>query len=643
VNTTAAAALAGSGNGTAPALKLMGTQVVPGYLRGLAQPCLRVYMELAANADPVRCAPVEAALEPLPVACSIRCVDGLPPTARHALPFLLAEWLVRLQASAGMVVWSGVVLEILRPLPGHPQRLEAMVLVPTSMPGVLIALVAPLVEHVNALLQDTPADPAALLRLVEELARWAPGGTNNRHFLREAGALGMPVLQLPGGVFQMGWGRRSRLFRSSITDSTSAVATAWAKDKSATNALLHMAGLPVPAQRAVGSLDAALKAASQIGYPVVIKPVNLDQGVGVEADLRDETDLRAAHSRAVRHGSPLVLEKHVPGEDYRVFVINGELLGVAHRKPAQVVGDGIATVAQLVEQVNAQRGRATVYKPIELDAEALDLMDRAGFEPVSVVPAGQVLRLRRSANSSRGGTSQDATHLVHPDNVALCVQAAGLLRLDIAGLDLLISDIARSWREVGAAFCEVNAQPQMGGSHPWIFKRILRRYLVGKGRVPAVLVLTGACDGALGGAVAQALEGGGWKTVLVQGNDPALLQRCRAAVMQPDLGAVVVQTDGAGLARQGVPLDRFDVLVVSGWTLAGPLRQPVLTLLAPHVGGMALVDEVGSAAGTGNASDHSCRPVLLRRLGAQRVQMVPDTQALPAAVLCCVQALPDGG
>jgi hypothetical protein len=108
----------------------------------------------------------------------------------------------------------------------------------------------------------------------------------------------------------------------------------------------------------------------------------------------------------------------------------------------------------------------------------------------------------------------------------------------------------------------------------------------------------------------------------------------------------VVQTDGAGLARQGVPLDRFNMLIVSGWTLAGPLRQSVLTLFAPHVGGMVLVDEVGSAASTGNASDHSCRSVFLRRLGAQRVQMVQmvlNTQALPAAVLRCVQALPDGG
>ncbi|WP_300659211.1 hypothetical protein [Hydrogenophaga sp.] len=630
-----------------PALQLRGTQVVPGHVRGLSQPCLRVHVELAVSADVRCCTAIDATLDPLPFACTARRVEGVPPAARHALPFLLAEWLVRLQVSAGMVVWSGVVLEMLRPVTGRKARLEALVLVPGHMPGALSAVVAPLVAHVDALLQGSTADPAALLRLVDSLARWAPGGTNNRHFLREAGALGMPALQLPGGVFQLGWGRRARLFKSSITDSTTAVATAWAKDKGATNALFRMAGLPVPAQRAVASLDAALKAAAQVGYPVVLKPVNLDQGLGVEADLQNEVDLRSAYARAVRHGSPLVLEKHIPGEDYRVYVMDGELLAIAHRKPAQVVGNGVATVSQLVEQTNAQRrqidSRATLYKPIELDTEALELMARSGFEQSSVVPAGKVLRLRRTANTSRGGTSLDATHLAHPDNVALCVQAAALLRLDLPGLDLLIPDIARSWREVGAAFCEVNAQPQMGGAHPWIFDRILRRYVLGKGRIPAVLVLTQAEDVTLAGGLAQALQDAGWPTELVQGSGAALLDRCKAAVMKPALGAIVVQTDGAGLALQGLPLDRFDVLVVSGWAVPGPQRQSVLAWLAPHVGGMALVDESGSLSGPTDAADHSCRSVLLRWLGAQRVQAVPDARSVPAAVLRFVEALPHGG
>ena len=173
--------------------------------------------------------------------------------------------------------------------------------------------------------------------------------------------MGIPVLTLPCDVYQMGWGRRSRLFRSSITDSTSAIATAWAKDKRATNALLRRAGMPVPAQTPVPSLVAARQAAQAWGYPVVLKPASLDQGVGVEADLPDEPALCAAWERAVRHGSPLILEQHIRGEDYRVYVVMGEVVAVAHRVPAQVTGDGVSTVAALVAELN--RARAGLAEP----------------------------------------------------------------------------------------------------------------------------------------------------------------------------------------------------------------------------------------------------------------------------------------
>lgn len=639
-------------------MELVGTQVVPGFLQGLVQPCLRVQVQLVAGADPRRCAAAAAALEPLAPACISR-VAGLPPTPGSTLALLLAEWLVRLQTSAGLGVFCGAVLELLRPVPGRPGWLEAVVLVPGPLPGVLTAVVAPLVADVNALLLGAAGDPDGLQRLVTALARWAPGGTNNRHFLREAGALGIPVLALPGGVFQLGWGRRARLFKSSITDTTTALGTSWSKDKAATNALFRMAGLPVPAQRAVASLDAALKAAQRIGYPVVIKPVNLDQGLGVEADLRNEAELRAAYGRSVQHGSPLVLEQHVRGEDHRVYTMDGELLGVAHRIPAQVVGDGVATVAQLVAQANAQRRQldsgSGLYKPIELDTEALDLLAREALNPASVVPIGRVLRLRRAANLSRGGTSVDVTHLIHPDNVDLCLQAAALLRLDIAGLDLLIPDIARSWREVGAAFCEANAQPQMGGAHPWMFERILQRCMTARGRVPAVLVLGPSGEPVLGRALAQALGRAGWPAAVVQGRGGDLIERTRAAVMRPALGAVVVQTDGVGIARFGLPLDAFDVLVVSDWALPATEQAAALAWLARHVSGVVVWDEAGEtppdAVATGRATAggqllerwSAVQPPLAGRDGTpmKRLQRVAGSNGLPDVVLRCVRALCD--
>jgi cyanophycin synthetase len=563
----------------------------------------------------------------------------------------LVEGLLRLQLAAGWQVNEAAVLEGWQPQSDQTGCVQAVVLVPGPMPLVLNGLLPALLQALNDQLH-APAEPSAdaLDAWLKALARWAPGGTNNRHFLREAVALGMPVLALPGGVFQLGWGRRARLFKSSISDTTTAIATAWAKDKGATHALLRMAGFPVPVQRAVASLDAALKTAQQIGYPVVLKPVNLDQGLGVEADLRNEAELRAAYERSVKFGRPLVLEQHVQGEDYRVYTMDGELLAVAHRIPAQVVGDGVATVAQLVAQTNEQRlsldSHSGLYKPIELDSEALDLMSRESLTPASVLPAGRVLRLRRTANVSRGGMSVDMTHLTHPDNAALCVQVAALLRLDLPGLDLLMPDITRSWREVGAAFCEVNAQPQMGGANPWIFERILRRYVRGQGRVPAVLVLGPSGEPVLGRTVARALGGVGWSTTVVQGRGMALIERTRAAVMQPGLGAVVVQTDGEGLAVHGLPLDRFDVLVICGCTLAETVLASTLDWVTRHVSGVVVWD----ARGANSVADSGWQALVrwsalqapLNGRDAQplsRLQQVDGPAAVAPVVLHCVQAL----
>lgn len=634
-------------------VQLESAHVVSGFVQGLSQSALRLVLKGQAAQPPsaaeglVAGGVTWAGLQPWPG-------DSLLRSPHAAVPVWLTwlvEGLLRLQLGAGWQVNEAAVLERWQPLPDQTGCVQAVVLVPGPMPLVLSGLLPALLQALNHQLR-APDEPVAAHQdtWLKALARWAPGGTNNRHFLREAVALGMPVLALPGGVFQLGWGRRARLFKSSISDTTTAIATAWAKDKAATHALLRMAGFPVPKQRAVASLDAALKAAQQIGYPVVLKPVNLDQGLGVEADLRNEAELRAAYERSVKYGSPLVLEQHVQGEDYRVYTMDGELLAVAHRIPARVVGDGVATVEQLVAQTNEQRrsldSHSGMYKPIELDTEALDLMSREGLTPASVLPAGRVLRLRRTANLSRGGTSVDMTHLTHPDNAALCVQVAALLRLDLPGLDLLMPDITRSWREVGAAFCEVNAQPQMGGANPWIFERVLRRYVQGQGRVPAVLVLGPSGESVVGRTVAMALGSGGWSTTVVKGHGVSLIERTRAAVMQPGLGAVVVQTDGEGMAVHGLPLDRFDVLVICGCPLAEPVLASTLEWLTRHVSGVVVWDGRGadSVADSGWQAlvRWSAVQTPLTGRDAQplsRLQRVAGPAAVAPAVLHCVQAL----
>lgn len=625
-----------TGSGAGSGLQIKRTQAVPGCLFGLAQPSLLVRLHFAP------CAGTEAlagrwlnALAPhLPTVAGLALVPVALPGPVPQLLEALAGVVHRLQAAAGLTVVPEA--RFLDERSGH-----CTLALPGPAPAAVGQALAWALQALDALAADPLATalPDAVLRtlalLQKRLASLAPGGTNKRHFLRVAYAMGIPVLALPGGVFQFGWGRRSRLFNSTITDGTGAIATAWAKNKHQTNALLRMAGMPVPEQVVVATLEAAIAAAQRIGYPVVLKPPNLEQGIGVEAGLRHEAELRVAHARSSRYARTLLLEKHVAGDDYRVNVVLGAALSASHRTPARVVGDGLRCVADLVAATNRERqpagGAATVYKPIEIDAEAMELLAREGLQEQSVLPEGHVLTLRRTANSSRGGSSVDVTHLMHPDNAALCVQAAALLRLDIAGLDLLMPDISRSWREVGAAFCEVNAQPQTGGSQPWMFEAILKRFVVGRGRVPAVLVLGGAGESRAANEMVNALAQAGRRTGLVKGTAQTLLGSCRAQLMAPDLGAIVVVADGAGLLRWGLPLDRFDVLVMDGWNRPAAETRQTLGLLEPHVA-LALVDETAPELAA-----------LQQLWGDGRVRALAPDDALPQALMQTLEGLDPAG
>jgi cyanophycin synthetase len=127
---------------------------------------------------------------------------------------------------------------------------------------------------------------------------------------------------------------------SSILDTTASMGVQLARDKVMCAQILRRAGLPVPAHGLAGSLDQARAIAERLGYPVVIKPPALDGGVGVAAGLGSAADLDHAWSETARHGAQVLVEKHQPGEDFRLLVFDGRMVWAVGRQPAGVTGDG---------------------------------------------------------------------------------------------------------------------------------------------------------------------------------------------------------------------------------------------------------------------------------------------------------------
>ncbi|HEX7115843.1 MAG TPA: acetate--CoA ligase family protein [Steroidobacter sp.] len=634
-------------------LKIEALRHVPGYTRGARSPLAAARLALSDAAHWAALVERTAALiEPQVPGCVAkvvpqRRVQGSSQVSEHELLFFtrLMTLLNALGAQIGLPVLDPPQVTALPGRPADGLR-RWMLALPGYSPRAIGLALAWLVRLMNEFSKAgeakwTSERSRELDQLIDNLNLLAPPGNNVRHFVRTAYERKIPWIVLPGGVVQYGWGRRARWLNSTFTDETPSVAARMARDKASANAMLRRAGIPAPEQKGVRTLEAALAAAKALGFPVVVKPANLDGGIGVSAGLKTEEQVRLAFEKAVRHSKDILVEKHVEGRDYRILVCHGKAVWANERVPAGVTGDGEHTVRALIEIANRDPRRSSrrwgQMKPLVLDEEAEKLLEEQGLTADTVLSEGRFARLRRSSNVSSGGTPVAVTGIMHPDNAELAARAARVFRLDIAGIDMIIPDISRSWREVGGALCEVNGQPQLSITAPHIYDHLFDTLIEGQGRIPTALVL-GA-----GGAeelVQQCVRTLAERKLCVGLSTPAGLfvggvcarsgrrspfADALSLLVDPEVDAVVVVADGMEFLSTGLPFDRFDVLAIADWqegqaaSAAAPRQQlaPALDLMRWHCNGPALI-----------ARGHSHTPLILRSLGEKRVETVSSQERL---------------
>jgi cyanophycin synthetase len=289
-------------------------------------------------------------------------------------------------------------------------------------------------------------------------------GPSTASLVRAAEERNIPWVRLnEQSLVQLGHGKYQQRIQATITGKTPHIAVELASDKEETNKILAGLGLPVPRQILVQHQDRAIEAAKKIGFPVVTKPYNGNHGRGISIGLQTDEEVALGFQAAKEHSRSVIVETFLEGDDHRLLVVNGELVAATKRTPGQVIGDGVHTVAQLVDQVNADPrrgvGHEKVLTRIELDAQADMMLARQELTPESIPEAGRVVPLRSTANLSTGGTATDVTDIIHPDNRDMAVRAIRAIGLDVGGVDFLSKNIAESYREIGGGICEVNAAP----------------------------------------------------------------------------------------------------------------------------------------------------------------------------------------
>ena len=401
-------------------------------------------------------------------------------------------------------------------------------------------------------------------------------------------ARGIPYRRLTdGSLVQFGWGARQRRIQAAETDSTSAIAESIAQDKDLTKKLLHAAGVPVPLGRPVTSVEEAWAFALSIGLPVVVKPRDGNQGKGVTVNVTEREAFDAAYLTAERYGQVMV-EKYLSGHDYRLLVVGHRLVAAARREPPLVVGDGVHTVRQLVDQVNADprrgTGHATSLTRIRFDDIAIGRLHAQGLQPESVPEKGRRVVLRNNANLSTGGTATDVTDEVHPEVAARAVAAARMVGVDICGVDVVCESVQRPLEEQNGGVVELNAAPglRMHISPSYGKGRDVGQAVIDimfpegdNGRIPVIAVTGTNGKTTTVRLTAHLLRSHGWRVgmtntdgVYVNGRqtdsgDCSGPRSARNVLMHPDVDAAVFETARGGLLREGMALDRCQVAVVT--------------------------------------------------------------------------------
>ncbi|HYD52795.1 MAG TPA: hypothetical protein VEA99_09220, partial [Gemmatimonadaceae bacterium] len=212
---------------------------------------------------------------------------------------------------------------------------------------------------------DEPIDVPVLVHELQLLYEEVRLGPSTGAVVEEARRRGIPVRRLNSrSLVQLGLGKHLRRIQATLTDHASAIGVEIAQDKDDTKRLLENVGLPVPRGDVARSVEDALIIAHDVGYPVILKPLDASQGRGISPRLDDEAALRAAWSATAELSRRVVVEQYALGRDHRVLVVNGRVIACAERVPAHVDGDGRRTVAELVAEANRDPRRGVGHSKI---------------------------------------------------------------------------------------------------------------------------------------------------------------------------------------------------------------------------------------------------------------------------------------
>lgn len=441
-------------------------------------------------------------------------------------------------------------------------------------------------RFINWMMQDEPSFDivmqmfARFEQLSKELGKQIPGGKSTIPILRAAYNGGIPFIPLGAGIYQLGWGAKSRKLMRSASECDSVLGSQLVQNKVITANVLRKAGFPAPIHSAVKNMEDAIRTAQQIGFPVVVKPSDLDRGEGVTVNILSETQLTEAfhHAQKISRSKEILVEKHIDGVCHRMVFVGSQMVYCVKRNPQSIIGDGVKSILELIDQANREEALTPPWSTktyYHKDDLALKTVQTYDYDFQSIPRCGERISLRPIETTAWGISPEDVTVNVHPDNVEMAQRMAGLFGLEVIGVDVMTQDIAIPWYENGAIVNEVNFAPVLGSSGISTEKlpEYLHLLLKGNGRIPVEIYLGCTPESESVTQRQQEWTKAGVRCYVTSGSKTylpiqkemklayqGLYQRCENLLMHKEVDALIVAIDTDEPLYNGLPFDRIDAL-----------------------------------------------------------------------------------
>ncbi len=442
---------------------------------------------------------------------------------------------------------------------------------------------------VESLLADE--DPIILEIAVEQIRetsrRYSEGPTTSM-IIEAAQNRNIPVNEGPAGYTILGYGKNQKRISAAMSHFTSCIGVNIAGNKEHMKKFLENAYVPVPQGMIAREENDLMAIVERLGYPLVTKPLNGNQGRNVTCDITNFENVLTGFRYANETSRSVIVEKEIVGKDYRLLVIGNKFCAASLRLPAFITGDGHLSISQLVDRENSDprrgNGHENILTKIELDAASELCLQKQGLSTSCIPTLGQQVFLKLTANLSTGGTSEDVTDLVHPINKLLAEKVSRIIGLDICGIDIISPDISQPIVENGGAVIEVNAAPGLR-MHKFPSKGLSREVAMPivdimfkkneDGRIPIVAVtgtngkttttrlmayVASFAGNIVGFSSTDGIFIDGEK---IQNGDCSGPQSAKTILQDTTIDFAVLETARGGIIRAGLGFDQCDIAIVT--------------------------------------------------------------------------------